>query len=161
MISPTEFSIFQTCKHECFREYAQRFYYCNCTWQTYYIYCIWPISKFIYCSTAKLLERQIERERARKVDEVCLEQKCLLNFNSVFQTLSKYTFFYSICLFCLARTSLHRAQTRQWRRKRFARLIVSYLVLNISLFLVIFNYNFYLISLGILITCLLDNVWIL
>lgn len=36
------------------------------------------ISIFIYCSTAKLLERQIERERARKVDEVCLQQKCLL-----------------------------------------------------------------------------------
>ena len=35
-------------------------------------------SIFIYCSTAKLLERQIERERARKVDEVCLQQKCLL-----------------------------------------------------------------------------------
>ena len=119
------------------------------------------ISIFIYCSTAKLLERQIERERARKVDEVCLEQKCLLNFNSVFQTLSKYTFFYSICLFCLARTSLHRAQTRQGRRKRFARLIVSYLVLHISLFLVIFSDNFYLISLQILIACLLDNVWVL
>ena len=161
MISPTEFTIFQTCKHECFREYAQRFYYFNCTWQTYYIYCVWPIIKFIYCSTAKLLERQIERERARKVDEVCLEQKCLLNFNSVFQTLSKYTFFYSICLFCLARTSLHRAQTRQWRGKRFARLIVSYLLLQYtSLFLVVFNDTFYLISLQILIACLLDNVWV-
>ena len=163
MISPTEFTIFQTCKHECFREYAQRFYYCNCAWQTYYIYCVWPISKFIYCSTAKLLERQIERERARKVDEVCLEQKCLLIISIVsFKPLVNTHFFIVfVCLFCLARTSLHRAQTRQWRGKRFARLIVSYLLLHISLFLVVFNDTFYLISLQILIACLLDNIWVL
>ena len=118
-------------------------------------------SIFIYCSTAKLLERQIERERARKVDEVCLQQKCLLIISILaFRSLVN-THFYGICLFCLARTSLHRAQTRQGRRKRFARLIVSYLVLHISLFLVIFSDNFYLISLQILIACLLDNVWVL
>ena len=60
----------------------------------YYIWCIWPISKFIYCSTAKLLERQIERERARKVDEVCLEQKCLLIISIVsFKSLVNTHFF--------------------------------------------------------------------
>lgn len=113
------------------------------------------ISIFIYCSTAKLLERQIERERARKVDEVCLEQKCLLIISILsFRSLVNTHFLWYLFVL-LAKTSLHRAQTRQWRGKRFARLIVSYLLLHISLFLVVFNDTFYLISLQILIACLL------
>ena len=54
-----------------------------------------------HISTAKLLERQIERERARKVDEVCLEQKCLLIISIVsFKSLVNTHFF--IVFVCFA-----------------------------------------------------------
>jgi len=37
-------------------------------------------SDLIFFPTAKLLEKQIERERARKVDEVCLSLSLFLTF---------------------------------------------------------------------------------